>query len=384
MSYATRFAGSAGAGATLVLMLAIPRATSAQGTLSTQGLGFPPGQLSTTALSMGGAIGEADPFSPLNPASIGLLGTPIILFQAAPEFREMNVGGRKLRTSVARFPLFNASIPLGPRWSVGLSASTLLDRTWETVTRDTQDVNGETVPSTLGQSSDGSITDVRLAVARTATRWLKIGIAGHAFSGRDVLRNIRSFDDSLRFARDTQQTTLGFGGNAISIGAQTSWPGVGGIGVSYRRGGGMRTYSGNRTVASASAPDHYGVSFVYSGISGTTLGVRAARDNWSNLKGLSNSLNVHEGWDLGVGGDVTGPRFGGSPIGLRAGFRWRTLPFSPSATAVKERTVSGGFAFPMAARRVELSVGALRATRTSGTSPSEIAWTISTGFTIRP
>lgn len=384
MSYATRFVGPASAAAALILCLVTPRATSAQGSLSTQGLGFPPGQLSTTALSMGGATGEADPFSALNPASIGLLGTAIILFQAAPEYRVMSIGGQKLRTSVSRFPLFSGSMPLGPRWSVGLSASTLLDRTWETVTRDTQIVNGETVISTLGQSSDGSIADVRLAVAKAATSWLKIGVAGHAFTGRDVLINARHFDDSLRFARDTQRTTLGFGGNAISVGAQTSWPGVGGIGVSYRRGGGLRTYSGNRTVASASAPDHYGVSFVYTGISGTTLGVRAARDNWSNLKGLSNTLNVHEGWDLGVGGDVTGPRFGGSPIGLRAGFRWRTLPFSASATAVKERTVSGGVAFPMAARRVDLSLGALRATRTSGTGPSEIAWTISTGFTIRP
>lgn len=384
MNCATRFVRSAGAGAALAVVLALPRAASAQGTLSTQGLGFPPGQLSTAALSMGGATGEADPFSPINPASIGFLGTPIILFQAAPEFREMRIGARTLRTSVARFPLFNAAMPLGPRWTIGLSASTLLDRTWETITRDTQIVNGETVASTLGQSSDGAIADVRFAVARAATSWLRIGIGGHAFSGRDVLRNVRSFDDSLRFARDTQQTTLGFGGNAISIGAQANWPRKGGVGVSYRHGGGMRTYSGNRAVASASAPDHYGVSFVYLGISGTTLGVRAARDNWSNLKGLSNSLNVHEGWDMGVGGDVSGPRFGGGPMALRAGFRWRTLPFSASATAVKERTVSGGFAFPMAARRVDLSVGALRATRTSGTDPSEIAWTISTGFTIRP
>ena len=50
---------------------------------------------------------------------------------------------------------------------------------------------------------------------------------------------------------------------------------------------------------------------------------------------------------------------------------------------VKERTFSGGFGFPMGGGRVELHLGALRATRTSGNT-TENAWTISTGFAIRP
>ena len=56
----------------------------AQGNLSTQGLGFPPGQLSTKAISMGGSIGEGDPLSPLNPASLSLLLTSMITMQAEP------------------------------------------------------------------------------------------------------------------------------------------------------------------------------------------------------------------------------------------------------------------------------------------------------------
>lgn len=385
MRYGRRDVGGGAMVGALVLVVALAGAAGAQGTLSTQGLGFPPGQLSTAAATMGGAIGEADAMSPLNPAAVAILTTPILAFQAAPEFRELRIGPQSIRSSVSRFPLFLASMTVGPRWSIGLSASTLLDRTWETVTRDTQDVNGTTVTSTLGQRSDGSISDTRLAVAAITNDWLRLGIAGHAFSGRDVLRNIRTFDDSLRFARDTQQTTLSFGGNAISVGAHAAWPRKGAIGVSYRHGGTLRVYDTNENpVGSGAAPDHYGVSLVYLGISGTTLGVRAARDSWSRLRGLSTSLNVHEGWDLGFGGDVTGPRFGGSPMSLRAGYRWRTLPFSANATAVKERTVSGGFAFPMAARRVDLSVGALRATRTAGTGQSEIAWTINTGFAVRP
>jgi hypothetical protein len=383
MTTAPRVVHLALVGFALVCALSAPRVASAQGTLSTQGLGFPPGQLSTPAILMGGAIGEVDPLSPINPAAIGLLMTPIIWFQAEPEYREVQVGTKTERTSVARFPLFLGSMPVGSRWGVAVSASTLLDRTWETTVRDTQVVSGDTLAGTFASRSDGSIADLRLAVSYATTSWLRIGVAGHAFSGRDVLRVARNFDDTLRFAADTQRTTLSFGGNAISVGAQTLWPRVGTIGVGYRHGGSFHTYSGNTIVASGSAPDHVGVSLAYLGINGTTLGVRAARDSWSRLRGLSASMNVHEAWDIGVGADVTGPRFGDTPVGLRAGARWRTLPFSADAKPVKERTVSGGFGFPMADRRVELHLGALRATRTSGTA-TETAWTISTGFAVRP
>ena len=365
------------------LALLAPCIVSAQGTLSTQGLGFPPGQLSTPAILMGGSIGEIDPFSPLNPASIGFLTTPIIWFQAEPEYRQITVGAKTERTSVARFPLFQGSMPLGSYFSVGLAASTLLDRTWETSVRDTQVVTGDTVLGNLASRSDGSIEDLRLAVSYTATSWLKIGVGGHAFSGRDVLRTSRTFDDTLRFSPDTQVTTLSFGGNAVSVGAETLWPRLGAIGASYRHGGNMSTYAGNTVVGSGAVPDHYGVSLAYLGINGTTLGVRAARDSWSRLRGLSKTMNVHEGWDIGVGADATGPKFGDSPVGLRAGVRWRTLPFSTNATPVKERTFSGGIGFAMGGGRAELHLGVLRAARTSG-STTENAWTISTGFAVRP
>src|SRR5919197_4066814 len=249
--------------ATSVILLVPLRDGTAQGLLSTQGLGFPPGQLSTGALTMGGAVGESDPFSALNPASIALLGAPSLLFQAAPEYRQMRTGSTTFRTSIARFPLFFGTLPMGSRWAIGASASTLLDRTWETITPDTSVVSGDSVVSTMHQLRDGSIVDLRLAVARVVGRWWRVGVAGHAFSGRDVMRNVRSFADSLLFARDTQQTTISFGGNAVSVGALGQWPRLAAVGFSYRHGGGMRAYNGEQVVGSGAAPDHYGVSVVY-------------------------------------------------------------------------------------------------------------------------
>jgi hypothetical protein len=367
----------------VALTASLPSQLRAQGNLSTQGLGYPTGQLSTPAISMGGAIGEADPFSPLNPAALGLLRSAIIFFQAEPEYRSLTVAGQKQRSSVSRFPVFVGGLPLGGRWVIGLSASTLLDRTWETTIRDTQVVGGQIVAASVGNRSEGSIEDVRLALSYAPSSWLRIGVGGHAFTGGTVLRSITVFDDSLAFLPDTQRNTLSFGGNAVSVGAQTVWPKIGSIGVSYRHGGSLQAFRGNTTVGSGSAPDHVGVSLVYLGITGTSLAVRAARDAWENTRGIAQTLNVNEGWDIGVGADVTGPRFGSSPVGLRAGGRWRTLPFSPTSAAVKERTFSLGFGFPMARGAVELHVGALRATRTTDIA-SETAWTISTGFAIRP
>jgi len=368
-----------------ILALSIVAASTAraQGTLSTQGLGYPPGQLSTPAVSMGGAIGEVDPFSPINPASLGLMTSPIVYFQAEPEYREMTMGARQFRSSVMRFPVFMGALPLGERWWISLSATTLLDRTWETTTRDTQFVSNDTLPGTLTDRSDGSIADVRFAVAYSPAGWLRIGVAGHAYSGRDELRTRRAFDDSTVFAPITQQSNLSFGGKAVSIGAQGLWPRMGTIGVSYRHGGTMRVYNGNDVLGTGAVPDHLGVSVAYLGLRGATIAARAARDKWSDTQGLTTNGNISDSWDLGVGADITGPRFGGSPVAFRVGGRWRTLPFSLTSTSVKERTLSGGVGFPFASGRVELHLGVLRATRTSA-NISEDAWTISTGFGIRP
>lgn len=365
-------------------MLADASSARAQSNLSTQGLGYPPGQLSTQAKTMGGSIGEADALSPLNPAATGLLATAILSFQAEPEFRSVRINGTKQNTSVSRFPVFVGALPLGSKWAVGVSASTLLDRTWETTTRDSQVIDTDTVRFTRVQSSDGSIADVRLALAFTPWPWLKLGVAGHAATGRDLLLTDQTFDDTTRFARDIQTSTISFGGNAISVGAHALKPRLGAVGVSYRHGTRLNVYEGDNTVGSGYVPDHLGVSVVYLGIAGTALAARVAKDSWNRLEGTAPTLSIHEGLDFGIGADVTGPTYAGGPLSIRAGGRWRTLPFSASGTAVKESTWSGGFALPMARGDVQLNFGLMRSSRSGGAGISENAWTLSTGFALRP
>src|SRR5262249_17499510 len=75
-----------------------PSLAFGQGNISVQGLGYAPGQLSTPAVSMGGGIGEIDPLSPLNPASIALATTPMVYMQAEPEYRTLHLGGQTFRS----------------------------------------------------------------------------------------------------------------------------------------------------------------------------------------------------------------------------------------------------------------------------------------------
>jgi len=94
---------------------------SAQGTLSVQGFGYPTGQQSTRSLGAGGSLGEIDPMSSSNPASILWFNGSALYFQAEPEYRTVTTGANSEKTSVARYPLVVATIPVSQNFMIGLS-----------------------------------------------------------------------------------------------------------------------------------------------------------------------------------------------------------------------------------------------------------------------
>jgi hypothetical protein len=108
-------------GGMLSCVLAVGFATDAraQGNLSTQGFGYPPGLLSARAEAMGGGPGEVDPQSQLNPAMLVLWGAPVVFGQYGPEFRRVSTPAGSVRTTTARFPLVGFSLQLGRRWAAG-------------------------------------------------------------------------------------------------------------------------------------------------------------------------------------------------------------------------------------------------------------------------
>ena len=379
-----------------VALVTVPAAAGAQGTLSTQGFGYPTGQMSTRSLGAGGALSEIDPLSVTNPASVLNLGSSALYFQAEPEYRTLRVGASSDRSTIARYPLVAAGIPLTSTLFAGLSVSNLLDRSFETVTRGSQVVGGSTVTSTTSFKSDGAIGDLRLALSWAPRPWLHVGFAGHAISGENRLSRLQRFDDTTRYARLLDTSTVTYVGNAFSGGIEVYTGRYAVLAASYRRGGPLSLKRGDTTLSSARVPDRLALSAAYLGIRGSSLAIRTAREEWTDLRGLGSAgLPISQGWDTSIGADVLGPRFAGRSLQLRAGARWRTLPFGVrpvlagggfgASSSVSEKSYSFGAGTSLARGRAAFDVAGIRARRrASATSAEENAWTLSVGVTVRP
>ena len=139
----------------------------AQGNLSTQGFGYPTGQLSTSSLGAGGGLGEFDPESGLNPAAIASLTRPMIHLQFDPEFRSVSTPAGTDHTTTMRFPLLSAGLPISSSFVLGLSFSRLLDRTWESTQTGLTAVGDTSILSTQTFKVSGGIEDLQVDGAWT-------------------------------------------------------------------------------------------------------------------------------------------------------------------------------------------------------------------------
>lgn len=372
-------------GLVLAALVAAASAAGAQGTLSVQGLGYPPGQLSARAMGTGGALGEFDPTSTVNPAALLEFGSAALTMQMAPEFRRVSDGGKTASSSTQRFPIFVGALPLGDRLIFGVSSSTLLDRTWQTTTPQTQIVSGDTVNFNSTTQSDGSINDIAFSAAYMPVEWLKLGVGLHAVNGRDVVTTRRTFADTVRYGNTVEPYTSTFTGNAISAGVEIADPSVGGIGVSYRRGGPFEQATGDTLLAKANVPDQFGLGLVYTGFAGSAIAFRTAYQSWSRFGAMDSASGAAmNSWDTSFGVEFNGPRLGELPILLRAGTRWRNLPFPAEGHQVHESSLSAGLGFTLAQGHANFDLAMVRAARSAGIGIRETAWTMNAGLTIRP
>jgi len=380
------------------------RSASAQGSLAGQGFGYPTGQLATRSLAMGGALAEFDPQSTVNPAALGTWGPAGLYVQYDPEFRTTSAGGADDRTTVARFPIIAAALPVGDRGTLGASASTFLDRSWVTRFERGDTLRGQPVASTEGFRSEGAVNDVRVGGAFALTPTILVGVGVHAFTGENRLEIERDFRnpadaanaDTVTYGVFLQRSTLSYSGTAFSAGV--NWRPVSSVsfGASARRGGSMRTRRAGSTLSTAQVPDRYGAAVRYDGIAGTTLAARVNWEGWSSMAGLSRpGLPVSDALEYGVGADVAGPRIGALATQFRLGARVRDLPFGvredplralPAAGDVRETAFSAGAGLPLAGGRAIVDVGVQRASRSSDGRPDaeERAWTASVGLRVRP
>jgi hypothetical protein len=371
---------------TLVLCATFVSSAAAQGTLSTQGFGYPAGGLSTHAEGLGGSIAENDPLSPMNPAALATWGRPGFYFQYDPEFRHVEANGTSDNTTTARFPLLAGALNIGPRITVGISSTTFLDRTWQTSsTGYAHFATGDSSLYNESFSTDGAINDVRLAGSFLVLPTLSIGVAGHVLTGQNRLLISRTFADTS-FAAFSQGSTLSYTGHSFTGGLDWRPMPELYVGVSGDAGGTMHAYRNDTTLSSARVPKRLGVGAVFGGVSGLSLSANAEWHGWSALNGLAESeVRAVDGWDWGLGAEVRAPSLFGQEFPLRLGYRHRILPFDVNATDVHETDYSLGLGVPVSRGRSRVDFSLTRANRSANIAGvSEHAWILSAGFFLRP
>lgn len=370
----------------LLALIALPAAVlGAQSNLSGQGFGFPTGQLSTRAYGAGGSLAEMDPLSPVNPASIAVIGSRILFFQLEPEFRTVTTANGSEGTTTARYPVVLAAIPVSGTWVVSLSSSTLLDRTSSTSFTTTQLITPiDSVAMTTTFKIDGAMDDIRLATAWTPANWLRLGVGVHAIAGHNLISVAQSFADSSQFSAFTQQRTLGFSGLAGSAGIQLVSKSVV-ASASGRLGGTLRLSSSDSILTTAKVPNRFGASIAYIGIANSAIAIRTSHDSWSALGSLGTpGLRGVDAWDTSVGADIAALRYTDRIVYFRGGARFRTLPFQAAGANVSEKSVSGGMGTNFANGHVLTDFALIRSARDAAIGASEKAWTVSIGISVRP
>jgi len=366
------------------LVLVASRA-AAQATLGAQGFGYPPGQLSAYSRSLGGATGETDPLSPINPAALITLRRGGMYLQSEQESRSIETEGSTGSTRSNRFPLFSAAVPITERGVLSISFSTMLDRTWGTETRAKQVFDGDSVAFTERFRSEGAINDVRVGGAWAFRENIIFGLGIHVFPGENRLSLSREYDDSLSFAPFRDSINVNYSGAGVSAGIM--WRPVKTItlGASGRYGGTLKLRESDTVRTTADAPSRLGAGVRYEN-SGIVVAFRSDRTIWSRMAGLgSERATPQDTWDFGLGVDAVGPNLIGAQLALRAGARYRELPFLAGTQSVEEAAFTFGTGAPLARGRASIDLYVERAYRTAGSiDAKERSWTFGLGLIVRP
>ncbi len=385
---------------TLALIAGAALPLGAQGSAASQGFGYPPGQLGASASATVGAFTEFDETTPLNPAALLGWHNAGVHFQYEPEFRTTESQGATIRTAINRVPVVLAALPIGPRATIALSLSSLLDRTWSTDVVDRRLVGAESLYVNEISSSDGGMNDIRVAGAYHVSNWLDVGLGAHAIVG------LNRFNQTVVLTRDDPRTTtttsntefspygqsadIRFSGSAFSAGATIRPIRKIAIAVSARRGQSLRLTRRDSTVASARVPDRLGVGIAYELVPRTIVAADADWTGWSSLDALSVLSKPQDALGLSLGVETPGPRFAGRALTLRGGFRRRELAYKAPVSRsggqfnfeqVRENAVSLGISAPFAYDRALVQIYGQRALRSIA---AEKSFTIGVGISVRP
>ena len=343
---------------------------AAQGAISLQGFGYPPGQLTVRGSSTGGTMGEFDNAAPINPASLLNWGVAGAYMQYSPERRSTTVAGTKTNAVVARFPVFAVGLPAGQRYAFGISSSTLLERNFSTVLTARQFIRSDSVTTTTTTTARGGINDIQFGAAVQATRWLRLGTALHVVTGENRVATTRVFvadtvgrTDTVSYERISEPSVATFGGTGLSFGVEVTPHKRFSVAGSGRLGFRLRAELDDSSRLRADVPNRASAAARWE-VGGTNLAARYEWQGWSAMTGLgANGSGIFDTKEYGVGAELPGPKIRGGQLLVRLGARKRDLPFGVSGKQPTESLLGGGLGLPVGFGRAQLDLGIERATR---------------------
>lgn len=371
-----------------VLFLA-PLVAEAQGTISTQGFGYPLAGTSTRAAGTAGALSEFDLLTPRNPSALTGMARSVLAVQAEPEYRKLTFGSIEESSRVQRVPLLMAGVRVSSKAVISFSSAGFLDRNFTTTSSGEALVGGVILPTKDVQDMRGSIADLRAGVGYRVHSRVSVGLAGHVFTGSNRLNLVRTFNDTVGFGTVNETSGVAFFGKAVSVGSTFLLPKGFLAAASFRKGGSMEADNGDTVLTRAHIPDRLAAGVLYTGFAGSSFAFNVDNTKWSSMQSLGTSLlQTHDATNWSLGGEVPTGRVRGTPVMLRAGAGKNTLPFGINGGTVSEQRIAGGAAVAITSGgrdQAVLDFSVTRANRKlSGSTAKEGAWLLGIGIQIRP
>lgn len=336
-------------------------------------LGTPARQEGVRARATGGAFTLFDAGSPLAEAALADLEGGMFAAHTQATRRTVEfANGDSYRLSDSRFPLLLAAgrTPWGV-WIAG-GYATYAERSYLVTQRDSVSLRGEMEAYTDEHQSDGSIGDIRLALAARPTRRLAVGGALHLLTGSTQEEVRRSWDDSVTYRNTFELADVQYGGFGASLSAMFD------VSRTVRVAGWTRFDTRLNTRARGQATDT------------TDLPVQASGAvEWWPRRALRLAAAVRwAGWGAAPDGHDTfgwsvGVETGSFLLPIRMGVRRDQMAFGPGSDAPTEFGLTAGVGRRFADDRARIEVSIERLFR-SGVGLDERLWTLGVGLVVQP
>lgn len=367
------------------LACAVAAPARAQGSaFALRGLGWAGRPVSARTAGTAGALATFDPQMSVNPATLGRWTSVAGWAVAAPTRREFDGLRGPVTNETVRFPLigFAASTPY--KFAVGFSFSDYLDRTYQIETRDTLVING--TPQTFRDAgrSIGGISDIQLGVGYRLRPSLQIGAGFHYYVGSVRLTAQRVWDNPF-YLDIIEASITDYRGAGLAAGALLQPFRRMELSLSGRWNGSLRAENVAGEVVTVPLPHEANVGLRLQVVPGVLVAGSAQWAGWGRADATLSTPGggARDTWAMSAGAEVQRVTLIRLRTPLRAGYRWRQLPFLSLGQTVDEQAWSAGFGFSFSQDRANLDIAVDQGSRSAGTT-TETFTTIFAGLTIRP